>query len=423
MEFRRMLVALLLLILIGTPSCIHLTGQRITIVREGAEGDLVLLMHCDGIYTTEGGSRIKLVAGGTGGSDGAAPARPIPDSVKQFEDYVAKGGICLFGWLTRIDMASMRAVAEGREEADNAEAKAVAAAFVRHVSTEIVGRYRDMDDRSGWLQILRIERPGEFFEVLNRCANASLVRCAATDGLLDDTEKYPATAERFRKAAEEGWEWVRLEGHAFSFRFPVDEREWMMLKREGLRELCGQLLGDLGKRMGTGEENSVTDRHLKSLAPVTSMLSTPFSLCESGGTVTFTLGDPAKPNTLRFMHGDAAERHMSNMNSTVTRCIPGGLDREIAHLLIRKELPEPGHPLHTLFIHGPPEAQVRALLNVCLAQDKEAEKAFETLLRWGKEWNERASIPKAPVFAETQAGTLEEWKDWYRDMILFPVRS
>ena len=190
------------------PACVELTGQRISWFHDEGNDELRILIFSE-----------------------------------QISQFVKNGDVMIMDWWCHFDMEELR------KAADDPDAEAVEREEGRLITTSIrsepIGYYREPDGRIGAAQLVSIPNLNDFLRRLNTTISVGITAAEADD---KDAEM-PRTSQRMRAVAEDGHQWVTLDGHAILFKIPVHPDEWARYKGKFLRDLfdaVAEALGDDG---------------------------------------------------------------------------------------------------------------------------------------------------------------------------------
>ena len=365
--------AVLATVLLLIPACVELTGQRITWFHDAAADTLHFLIHYDGVHDTKANRK---------GSE-------------QIPEFVDNGDVMLADWPFHLDREAIGRNARSQSPVDRG-----AAQLISSIETTNLGHYREPDGRIGAAQLVSIPQATEFVAQLN-----DLISHALLSKPRRPTE-LPRTMERIRDAAGAGHEWIALRGHSIRATLPVHPGEWSQAKASVLREMFDEAI-----KQHLREPRTSSASLAKSL---TLMLgSAPISYIDEGDRVTFVLGRPDQPTTLRAFLRDG---YQPNLEEVVTVAVPQDLDEALARVLLDadRELPE---QLAPLLAWGPRENQVRALLAAASGMGAaERRVVAERLARWGARWNRDQGVPEAPLELDPDEFTAH-WADWYQQVV------
>ena len=359
------------------------------------------------------------------------------DGATQIAEAVAGGEFMFLDWFGHIPLGELK-MHPNDPELPRAF-RPLLGLIKKNVSSRILGRTRGLDGRWGAVQLVEVREATLVFEEINRTLNAQFLESDDPDPDLE------ATWVRAREAAAADWQWIRLEGHAFSIQAPVSPHEWTRLKAIYLNELTKS--GETRKK-----------REIVNL-----FVGMPFAYEEGGGKVRFRVGDPELPVPMRFELHDA---YNTDLEKPLAEHVPVDLDEVIARYLVegtfpKIELPAQEAPaledgaaekvgsgedavkeetavivraeppsredVDRLLAWGPPEERVRALIRWVESTpakadgtpDPEAEAerercALKRLADWAATRDADDPHPRCPADEDS----LEAWKAWYRSVIL-----
>ncbi len=376
-----------------SPACVELCGQRVTIRYEEANDRFFLLIHYDGIH--DSGSKRN------------------GDGRKQIPEFVKHGDVLFWDWPMHIPFEEVRKAADKKEFP--ASAHAFAATVIRSVKTRILGRYRDAEGRVGAAQLVVISDFKEFLRKANAAISEALIAEVTKSG---PEPEWRFTLGRLLEAARRGNQWITVEGHSLKGSLPVHPAEWARGKAAFLTELL-----ETAQKMVRLEETvpPLARKKKSELRHAVQVLSSAtISFAESAGVVSWRIGDPSRPSTVRARIRD---EYSPNLEDVIAKHVPNRLDEALAsHLLGVSEANNPD--LNAVLEWGPPEETVRALLGVVSGEDEAARhQALERLDSLGAAWNREQSVPEAPTSREDLKGYVADWKAWYRAMLAFPLES
>lgn len=377
------LLALLLIAVLMIPSCVELTGQRISWFYDEVKDELLILIHYDGIHDS--------------GSDRHGKA------IEQVREFVKNGDVLLLDWPCHLRMADFR---KQLQDPNTKPLEKDLARLITSIKTEPIGYYREPDGRMGAAQLVTIPEAKAFVRKLNAlCSRATL------EEAINKNHPMAHTLERVKAAAKDGHQWLMLDGHALRFTLPVHRDEWLRAKGkfldERVREFTKALKADV-------ESVKMTD--IK--AGVQMLTSVSVSYIEWADRVTFVLGQREVPSTLRVKLRDEYE---PSLEKVVVETVKIALDKTLADMLLDKST-EPSAVLLAIQRFGPPEEQVRALIAAAQdGNDKQKKAATEQLRSWAEQWNREHGIPKAPQKEDTLEKYIAAWEKWYWQMRQYPV--
>ena len=158
-----------------------------------------------------------------------------------------------------------------------------------------MGYYREPDGRIGAAQLVTIPKAKDFVRRLNGLINAQTL-----EGNINGSDPLARTQKRMRAAAKADHQWITLEGHTIRFTMPVHPGEWARGKGEFLRDVAGELTNLPGGKEGEEIKNRVK-------FSITALSAAPVSYLDEGDQVTFIVGQPKRPSTLRLQIRDEYE--------------------------------------------------------------------------------------------------------------------
>lgn len=373
------LLVLLEIVLLVISGCVELTSQRISWFYDAPKDELRILIHYDGIHDS--------------GDD------THDEGVKQVREFVKNGDVMFRDWAWHLEMADLR------RQLHDPNTKALEkdeARLFTSIKTEPAGYYREPDGRMGAAQLVTITEAKAFIRKLNGLISRQ--------GLEDETKKddvMTRTQERMHAAAKDNYQWFTIEGHALRVTLPVHPDEWLRAK--------GRFLEDLVKEIVKAGEEAVDD---EKIAIIQALSSVPVSYIESADRVTFVLGLPKTPSTLRMKLEDEYE---PSLEKVVVETVKVDLDKALAEMLLDKDA-KPSALLSAVRSFGPPEEQVRALMVAAQnGDDKQKKAAIERLASWAKRWNRDHGVPKAPKMRDKLENYIAAWKKWYGQMRQYPI--
>ncbi|MBN2475600.1 MAG: hypothetical protein JXB62_13390 [Pirellulales bacterium] len=378
---RKMQLATAVLLAVGllaVGGCVELTGQRIAWFYDTAADELQVLIHYDGIHDSGGDQHGK-------GAD-------------QIPEFVAAGDVMVLDWPFRFQMADARA----KLEDENADPREKAwAGLVASIKTQTVGYYREPDGRVGAAQLLTIPKATDFVRRLNALIDREIQNAGTTGG-----GSRARTWQRVREAAQNGHEWVRLDGQAIRVTIPVHAGEWAATKAE--------FLEDTAQHVAKSLADDAKPEQRRGIAFAIQALSTaPLSYVDEGEQVQFVLGSPKKPSTLRISIRDEYE---PSLETVVAESVKTDLDGRLADVLL-EENAKPSGPLAAVLNWGPPEEQVRALVAAAESGDSARQAAaMKRLEAWGAKWNRERGVPEAIETTANRDEALAAWRAWYETM-------
>jgi len=380
----RIFVSLSLLVLMVT-ACVRIAGQRFSWYHDQANDTLRILIHYDGIHE------------GTGRQ--AKGAEQIPKFVKD-------GDILVLDWWGHLEMGPIREKLKNGNLLEKMVAK-----MLTSFQARAAGHYVDPTGRIGALQVITVPKVSRFVKKLNE-----LVCAAAIAGKLAD-KGMPKTSELQKEEARNRHEWIRLDGHAIHVRIPIHPDEASKAKSDFLLGLVSRAFAKEGP-----EHKALVRRVVKQIA------AAPVSVILEEELLTLVFGYKTRTCTIRLTCRDD---YNPKLEDVVKESVTTDLDREFAAALVAQlEATDQGEPprLPGLFGDleewGPPEEQVRALLAVAkapengkrlpkMSADATRDKAFAALAVFGKSWNKRGLVPKAPASMEATDDDWFAWAQWY----------
>lgn len=420
---RRASAALVLALVALLASCTELDGQRISIRYDAAADVLHVLLHYDGIHEKDGDS---------------------PDGREQIPAFLAGGDVLLLDWFGHVEMKEIREEAE--KEGTPPALKAFLRALAGSVKARAVGHYRDPRGRIGAVQHVEVRDAS----VLVRKANAAL-----NEGILAGREdpEWRRTAARMKAGAREGRQWIFIDGHAVGITFAADPAEWALIRRKAVRDVAreyaeerrkeeGDAAPDVPEEAPPGEtpeaaalriaEAERREAAAREATPRDRGLGlaflglSPAALVETAESVTFRIGDPGRPSTLRIPLRDVDDR---SLDEVVMRNVPRDLDGALADRVLGVAAAE-DPDLLDLLRWGPPEEKGRVLLlRARNATGGERDAAMAGLAAFAEAWNRDVGVPPAPVAGtrdggvvipdprEDPEGHLRSWAAWYADVV------
>lgn len=365
------------------PACVELTGQRISWFHDEANDELRILIFYDGIHDS--------------GSDKHGKGS------EQISQFVKNGDVMIMDWWCHFDMEELR------KAADDPDAEAVEREEGRLITTSIrsepIGYYREPDGRIGAAQLVSIPNLNDFLRRLNTTISVGITAAEADD---KDAEM-PRTSQRMRAVAEDGHQWVTLDGHAILFKIPVHPDEWARYKGKFLRDLFDAVVEALG------DDGVYADRII-----MQGLSSVPVSYVDQGDWVTFVLGQRDAPGTLRLAVRDEYE---ASLEQVVIGEAKVDLDKSLAEKVLGTGSTL-SSPLSDILRWGPPEEQIRALIAVAGSDEGEQkEAAIVRLESWAEGWRVDHGIPKAPPKMEDLTSYLLAWAQFYHALKEYPIHE
>lgn len=380
--------ALLLLALLALYGCVSLTGQRITWFHDALKDTFYILIQYDGIHEGKGSNAM---------------------GKNQIPKFIADGDIMILDWFLHMERDEI-----DRSKASTDPVESAAARLVDRVDVEVLGRYREPDGRVGAAQIVTIKDFKAFLKEGNRLINAALTRLDR-EALVARAKKIGElwrTLDNILGAAQAGHTWVVAKGHSLQVTVPFHRDEWAETKGMVVLDLMREVAGEISK---DAKSKAVAENLIRSLAGV------PFSLSESGGIVTLTVGDPKAPRTFHIQFRD---EYNKKLEPVVTEHVKTDLDAELRELLFDRQA-KASASLRRVKHWMPPEVEVAALLEATRARPDlaDAAKADATVARdraikqlhaFGRRWNEDQGHPEAPnAKGVDQTEYLKAWAKWY----------
>jgi len=367
------LLVLLEIALLLAPGCVELTGQRISWFYDAPKDELRILIHYDGIHDSGDDQHGK--------------------GLEQVRKFVENGDVMFRDWTGHFEMADFR---EQLQDPNTKPLEKDLARLVTSIKTEPVGYYREPDGRLGAAQLVTIPKAKAFI----RKINALFSRQILEDETNEEDVMTRILGHQLRAAAKKGHQWLTLDGHALRFTLPVHPDEWLRAK--------GMFL-----------EQAVEDQNTRDIKGLIQAISSvPVSYIESSDRVTFVLGRPNMPSTLRMKLQDEYEPSLENV---VVETVKVDLDKALAEILLNDRA-KPSALLSAVRSFGPPEEHVRALLAAAQnGTDKQKKAAIKRLGSWAKQWNRDHGVPKAPQKVDKLENYLAAWKNWYVQMRQYPV--
>lgn len=365
---RPTLIAVLLAGFLVVPACVEITGQRITWFYDQPEDTLYLLIHYDGIHEVDRDRK----------------------GVEQIPQFVDNGDVMLLDWPFHLDRKRIREAAQQAEDPLHVEGGRIAAAL----DVRALGHYREPNGRIGAAQLVTIRRASDVLQQVNDLISRAIEASA------DETE-LPRTVRRIREAAAERHQWITLDGHMIRISVPVHAAEWAHAK--------GALLVDLFDAVIENDRDPDDDGESPLRTLVEGFASAPISYIDEGHRVSLLLGRRDRPTTLRLQIREAYE---DSLEDDVIKAVPLDLDEELARSLLDPDVelaPELAH----LRSWGPPEDQVRALINAARGQPASRRRVIaEHLARWGARWNREQAVPSARLEVDPDEFAAS-WATWY----------
>ena len=152
----------------------------------------------------------------------------------------------------------------------------------------------------------------------------------------------------------------------------------------------------------------------------------PVALVETAESVTFRIGDPGRPSTLRIPLRDVEDH---SLDEVVLKAVPRDLDGALADRVLGGTAAGDADLLD-LLRWGPPEEKGRVLLlRARNATGEGRDAALAGLASFAEAWNRDVGIPRAPVAGaqerdgavpdpkEDPEGHLRSWAAWYADVV------
>jgi hypothetical protein len=370
-RLRLIAVGLLVAGFLVVPGCVELTGQRITWFYDRVQDRLHFLIHYDGIHEGKGFR--------------------MPSGDKQIPEFVQNGDVMLGDWPFHLQHTRLAKV---RDSGDPLQIAWVD--LVTHIQTRNLGYYREPDGRIGAAQLVTIPAAKDFLAKLNGLIGQQIQNDSPAR-----SEQFPRTLERILKAARADHQWVTLNGHSLRISLPVHPAEWARAKGTLFQQVFDQVI----REQDNPEENGQSlPRALVEL-----FASAPLSYLDEGDRVTFVLGRPDQPTTLRLA---IRETYEPSLEDDVIKAVAVDLDRELARALLDPDA-ELSAELEALRSWGPPEDQVRALLSAGTGESAQQRRVIaERLARWGAQWNREGSLPVAPLELDPDEFSAL-WIRWY----------
>ncbi len=387
------LLVLLEIALLLASGCVELTSQRISWFYDAPKDELRILIHYDGIHDS--------------GDD------THDEGVKQLREFVKNGDVMFQCWIWHIEMADFR---RQLQDANTKPLEKDWARLVTSIKIEQVGYYREPDGRMGAAQLVTITEAKAFIRKLNAEISREILEdeidwndVTGADWPLE--AETARTQERMQAAAKNRHQWLTLDGHALRFTLPVHPDEWLRLK--------GMILVERVKALAEALEKAADDEKITLINSfVQERSSVLVSYIESSDRVTFVLGLPKIPSTLRTKLQDEYEPSLENV---VVETVKVDLDKALAEMLLDKDA-KPSALLSAVRSFGPPEEQVRALMATAQnGDDKQKKAAIERLASWAKRWNRDHGVPKAPKMRDKLEDYIAAWKKWYGQMRQYPI--
>ena len=420
---RRASAALVLALVALLASCTELDGQRISIRYDAAADVLHVLLHYDGIHEKNGDS---------------------PAAREQVPAFLAGGDVLLLDWFGHVEMKEIREEAE--KEGTPPAMKAFLHALAGSVKARAVGHYRDPRGRIGAVQHVEVRDAS----VLVRKANAAL-----NEGILSGhaDPEWRRTAARMEAGAREGRQWIFLDGHAVGITFAADPAEWALIRRKAVRDIAREFAEERRKEEGDpgpdgleeappGETPEAAALRIAEAArrEAAARVATPrargfglaflglspVALVETAESVTFRIGDPGRPSTLRIPLRDVEDH---SLDEVVLKAVPRDLDGALADRVLGGTAAGDADLLD-LLRWGPPEEKGRVLLlRARNATGEGRDAALAGLASFAEAWNRDVGIPRAPVAGaqerdgavpdpkEDPEGHLRSWAAWYADVV------
>jgi hypothetical protein len=377
------LLVLLEIALLLAPGCVELTGQRISWFYDVPKDEMRILIHYDGIHDS--------------GDDQDGKG------VEQVPEFVKNGDVMFRDWTGHLKMADLR---QELQDEDTEPLEKDWARLITSIKAEPVGYYREPDGRMGAAQLVTIPKAKALIRKLNALFSRKVL-----EGEIKKDGAMTRTQERMQAAAKGGHQWFTLDGHSLRFTLPVHPDEWLLAK--------GKFLDDRVKELAEALKADVEgDKMTDIKGGLQTISSVPVSYIRSADRVTFVLGLPKMPSTLRMKLRDKYE---PSLEKVVVETVKVDLDKALAEILLNADA-EPSALLSAVRSFGPPEEQVRALLAAARnGNDKQKKAAIERLGSWAEQWNRDHGVPKAPQKMDKLEDYLAAWKKWYEQMRQYPL--
>lgn len=370
---------LLVGLLLVTPACVKLTGQRIVWSYDEAKDEIQILLFYDGIHDSGDNQHGK--------------------GVDQISRFVAEGNFMLGDWFLHFDRKQLqKQVGEGATPLDRDCAK-----LLLNIRVETIGRYREPDGRIGGVQRLTIPKAKDFLARLNGLINRAIV-----DTNPPAHPSMPRTVQRIDEAAKAGHAWLTLDGQSLRVTVPVDRHEWNAAKTQFLQDAIVKIAAVLGEK---GRDD---DRRMMR-ALIGCLAAAPVSYLDEGKQFHLIIGRRDGPMSLRPQLVDPYE---ASLEKAVESSVPADFDKAVAQSLLGGTAP----PLPAVLLVEVPEVSVGALLRWAKAGDEEQKAAVARRLEtWAEQWNRERTAPKAPGPNRSRDEYFAAWEKWYAQMKQFPL--
>jgi len=363
--------------------CVELTGQRISWFYDAVKDELQVLIHYDGIHDSGSSQHGK--------------------GIEQIPEFVRSGNVLIFDWPFHLEMGDVRKTL-GDESAD--PRKKQWCRLIASIKTKPIGYYREPNGRIGAAQLVTIPKARQFVRQLNEMINLEVA-----EETVPPDEPLARTHRRMQAAAKKGHQWLQLDGHAIRLQMPVHPEEWAVVKGEFLQELARSIV------VAAGENNDKDPQNLVNMV-LKALASVPVSYLDEGDRVTFVVGRPKVPSTVRL---DVRGEYETSLEEVVRDTVKIDLDQAAAAVLLDDGAEGCGG-LSAVLSFGPPEERVRALLAAAEGQSGcRRRAALKQLGLWASQWNCAHGVPKAPQEVDEFDDYLAAWKRWYARMKQFPV--
>lgn len=387
MHTRRSVQSILCFALIFLVGCVRICDQRITLRYDEKVDTLYVILHYDGVHDS--------------GSDRWGKG------AEQLAKSIDQGGMMLLDWPLQLNLAEIRELAN--DATRPADERALTKAIIEHVHVEAVGRYRDALGRIGGVQLITITKASELVDTINAAINAAIRANKLAD--FPPYNELVGTRERILAAAEKNHPWLALEGHALRISMPVHEQEWAVVKAKGIYSALMQAREEFPAE---GEERTQATFTMFSR----SIANVPFAYGESNGIVTFRVGDPARPTTIRL---PGANDYAPNLENELTRLVEKDIDSLVARRLAGENIEPADRALAALVEWGPPEESVRAMARAAESDDAAlAKSAHAWLSKFSADWNRQYNLPKMPAKVDDPVAFARACLDWCREVREFP---
>jgi hypothetical protein len=355
-------------LLLCASGCVELIGQRIVIWHDAQRDTLHVLLFYDGVHDS--------------GEDRHGVAR------EQIPQLARSGSVLLLDWPLHIDMDEARkAVADPDTQPEDRE---LAAFVLANVTAHAIGHYRDGHGHIGGMQHVQIERASEFLRQVNAAISRLLLEEFAAD---DPADPAARTQALVREAAQNGHEWVTLDGHALRIEFPVHPFEWRQVKASALQQLAEAYTSDTSW-----------------IVQAISAFSGAYD--DTGGRVRILIGDPDEATTLRFR---LREEYEPSLEQVVIENAPlqlPGLWR-----IGRAQHPDAMWLYQEI---SPPEQRViDTLSRIGHAEGYTAEEALRLIEQYIERVSDR--VYPVPPAQDDIDETIEAWRAWARRMMAYPI--